>query len=241
MPMGRIQLPSRDLHALLDAVARCNEVQGCVAGAQDVLDALAGLIRCDVVFWNAFELLPRFHEQSLVSGRRGREVWRAPAEPWLQHRHEHPIMSGRFGPVVAVSDVLTFREFCNTWLWSDAFRLVGLRHEIGLELSHGTDAMNVVVLSRGPGRDFSERDHDVLRLLRPHVDAAIRRAMRSTVHLTRREIEVLRLVADGLSNRQIGRRLEVSDATVGKHLEHVYARTGVCNRVQAAALVNADR
>jgi DNA-binding CsgD family transcriptional regulator len=43
-----------------------------------------------------------------------------------------------------------------------------------------------------------------------------------------------------LSNRQIGRRLAVSEATVGKHLEHVYARTGVGNRVQAAALVNAD-
>jgi DNA-binding CsgD family transcriptional regulator len=237
--MGRIQLSSRDLHTLLDATARCKEAQGMAGGAQDMLDALAGLVDCDVVFWNAFELLPRFHEQSLLSGRRGREVWRAPTEPWLEHRHEHPIMSGRFGPVVAISDVLTVPEFRNTWLWNDVFRLVGLRHEIGLELSHGPDAMNVVVFSRVSGRDFSDRDHDVLRLLRPHADAAIRGVMTSTSHLTPREVEVLRLVADGLSNRQIGRRLEVSEATVGKHLEHVYARTGVGNRVQAAALVNA--
>src|SRR3954447_959671 len=86
----------------------------------------------------------------------------------------------------------------------------------------------------------AKRDHDVLRLLRPHADAAIRRAMPSPLHLTPRETEVLRLVADGLSNRQIGRRLEVSEATVGKHLEHVYARTGVGNRVQAAALISGD-
>lgn len=238
--MGRIQLSSRDLRALLDAATRCEKAQPSVLGAQDLLDALAGLIRCDVVFWNAYQLRPRFDEQSLVSGQRGREVVRMPMEPWLQHRDEHPIMSGRFGPVVAISDVLTDREFRNTWLWTDVFQPVGLRHEIGLELSHGSDAMNVVVLSRGPGGDFNDRDHDVLRLVRPHLDAAIRRTMTSNPHLTRREIEVLRHVADGLSNRQIGRRLEVSEATIGKHLEHVYARTGVVNRVQAAALINVD-
>ena len=239
--MGRIQLSSPDVRAVLDAAARCEGVQGSVVDAQDVLDALAGLIRCDVIFWNAFELFPRFHEQSLVSGRRGREVERAPEEAWLRHLHQHPIMSGRFGPVVAISDVLTFCQFRNTWLWSEAFRPEGLRYELGLELSHGTDAMNAVVFSREPGRDFNERDHDVLRVMRPHVDVALRRAMTRTLHLTRREIEVLRLVADGLSNRQIARRLEISEATVGKHLEHVYARTDVRNRVQAAALVIADR
>jgi DNA-binding CsgD family transcriptional regulator len=239
--MGRIQLSSGDLHALLDAASRCNEVQGSDGNAQELLDVLAGLIRCDVVFWNAFELSPRFRELSLLSGRRGRQVQRAPEEQWLQHLQEHPIMSGRFGPVVSISDVLTPCEFRNTWLWNEAFRPDGLCHEIGLELSHGTNAMNVVAFSRGPGRDFNQRDHDVLRLLRPHVDAAMRRTMPRTHHLTGRETEVLRLVAGGLSNRQIARRLRVSEATVGKHLEHVFARTGVRNRVQAAALVHPDR
>src|SRR4051812_21274870 len=102
--MRRIQLPSRDLRALLDAAARCDDVQGSFAGAQDVLDALAGLVHCDVAFWNAYELRPQFHEYALVCGQRGREVGRAPEEPWLRRLHEHPIMSGRFGPVVAVSD-----------------------------------------------------------------------------------------------------------------------------------------
>jgi DNA-binding CsgD family transcriptional regulator len=98
--------------------------------------------------------------------------------------------------------------------------------------------MSVIVLSRGPGRDFTARDHDVLRLVRPHVDAAIHRLITPAPHLTRRESEVLLLVAEGLTDRQIGRRLHVSEATVGKHLEHVYARAGVRTRVQAAGLVD---
>ncbi len=43
--------------------------------------------------------------------------------------------------------------------------------------------------------------------------------------LTGREIEVLRLVARGLSNRQIGARLAISPKTAGNHVEHIYTRS----------------
>ncbi len=39
----------------------------------------------------------------------------------------------------------------------------------------------------------------------------------------------------GLTNRQIGRELGISEGTVRKHLEHVYARLGVTNRMSAVA------
>ncbi len=45
--------------------------------------------------------------------------------------------------------------------------------------------------------------------------------------LTGRELDVLRLVADGLTNRAIGRRLHVSEATVKTHLVHAYPKLGV--------------
>lgn len=48
--------------------------------------------------------------------------------------------------------------------------------------------------------------------------------------LTRREVEVVRLVAEGLSNRQIARRLVVSEATVKTHLNHVLAKLDVDGR-----------
>jgi DNA-binding NarL/FixJ family response regulator len=40
-------------------------------------------------------------------------------------------------------------------------------------------------------------------------------------------------VAGGLTNRMIGRRLGITEKTVGKHLEHVYDKLGVTDRVSA--------
>jgi DNA-binding CsgD family transcriptional regulator len=51
--------------------------------------------------------------------------------------------------------------------------------------------------------------------------------------LTRREIEVLGLVAAGETTAAIARHLAISENTVKGHLTHVYAKTGSRNRVQA--------
>ncbi|CAM5622150.1 DNA-binding response regulator [Streptomyces avidinii] len=53
--------------------------------------------------------------------------------------------------------------------------------------------------------------------------------------LTKRELEVLQLVADGLSNLQISKQLFLSQATVKSHLVHIYAKLGVDSRTSAVA------
>jgi HD-GYP domain-containing protein (c-di-GMP phosphodiesterase class II) len=52
--------------------------------------------------------------------------------------------------------------------------------------------------------------------------------------LTGREVEVLRLLARGLSNKQIAERLGISRKTVSHHVEHIYAKTGTTNRALAS-------
>jgi len=52
--------------------------------------------------------------------------------------------------------------------------------------------------------------------------------------LTRREAEVLELLADGLTNREIAERLFISQKTVGTHLGHIVDKLRVHNRVEAA-------
>jgi HD-GYP domain-containing protein (c-di-GMP phosphodiesterase class II)/DNA-binding CsgD family transcriptional regulator len=52
--------------------------------------------------------------------------------------------------------------------------------------------------------------------------------------LTDREIDVLRLLARGNTNKQMGRRLFISPKTVGHHVEHIYQKLGVSSRAAAA-------
>jgi DNA-binding NarL/FixJ family response regulator len=52
--------------------------------------------------------------------------------------------------------------------------------------------------------------------------------------LTEREIEVLGLVARGLSNREIAARLVVSPRTAEHHVQHIYGKIGVSSRAAAA-------
>jgi HD-GYP domain-containing protein (c-di-GMP phosphodiesterase class II) len=51
--------------------------------------------------------------------------------------------------------------------------------------------------------------------------------------LTRREIEVLRLIARGCSKKDVAARLVISPKTAGTHIEHIYAKLGVSNRAEA--------
>jgi len=52
--------------------------------------------------------------------------------------------------------------------------------------------------------------------------------------LTEREIEVLRLVAGGCSNREVAKRLQISPRTADHHVQHIYAKIGVSSRAAAA-------
>ena len=59
--------------------------------------------------------------------------------------------------------------------------------------------------------------------------------------LSPREYEVLTLVADGRSNREIGAALFISDRTVARHLTNIYNKIGVTSRTQAARYANDHR
>lgn len=59
--------------------------------------------------------------------------------------------------------------------------------------------------------------------------------------LTGRERDVVALVAEGFTNKEIGRRLEISPATVKVHVERIIGKLGVADRTQAAVLITQMR
>jgi DNA-binding CsgD family transcriptional regulator/tetratricopeptide (TPR) repeat protein len=65
-------------------------------------------------------------------------------------------------------------------------------------------------------------------------------ASAGTDGLTKREHEVARLVADGLTNRAIAKRLVLSERTAANHVQHILAKLGLANRSQIASWVSSQ-
>ena len=73
-------------------------------------------------------------------------------------------------------------------------------------------------------------------VLAPAVTARlVRRASSSGPVLTEREVEILQLLARGLANKDMAKKLFVSEATVKSHLSHIYTKLGVDTRTAAVA------
>lgn len=66
--------------------------------------------------------------------------------------------------------------------------------------------------------------------------AAVRTTRRGDGSLSAREDEVLRLIAVGLANKEIGRALSISERTVRFHVTSIFAKLGATSRTQAVAL-----
>ncbi len=61
-------------------------------------------------------------------------------------------------------------------------------------------------------------------------------AEKALTALTDRERQIMRLVSEGLSNKEIGRRLNLTDGTIKVHLHHIFQKLDVSNRTELAAL-----
>ncbi|BCN76476.1 response regulator [Prescottella equi] len=70
----------------------------------------------------------------------------------------------------------------------------------------------------------------------PVASRVLDRMRRPDQALTAREAELLSLLAEGLTNKELGKRLFISEATVKTHLAHIYAKLGVDSRAAAVSI-----
>jgi DNA-binding CsgD family transcriptional regulator len=184
----------------------------------------------------------------------------------LAHPSRPPARAGRRPPpALRISDVLAPRAWASHPLRSHSHRTVS--DQLAMVVSASARTAQVVTLSRSRGT-FDDDQRDVLTQAGPHLRHALARCTpdglvawqlspapglvplhsapgllqltAAVPALTTREREVLTLVANGLSDAQIGRRLGITSATVSKHLQRIYRRHGLANRAAAAALVSSS-
>ena len=96
-------------------------------------------------------------------------------------------------------------------------------------------AMEPAELRRGVVRGRGPRVGRSLRLRGAAGRGERKRPSTGWSSLTPTEAKVVALVAEGLTNPQVGERLFISRHTVDTHLRHVYAKLGVSNRAELAA------
>jgi len=85
---------------------------------------------------------------------------------------------------------------------------------------------------RGDARD-GRLDGEAVEAVLGVAGHRVARRIEGPAGLTRREIEVLRLIARGASNKEVAARLVISPKTAGTHIEHIYAKLGVSSRAEA--------
>jgi DNA-binding CsgD family transcriptional regulator len=238
-------LTTRDYRAALDFLRFADEVEGVEPFSGPLLKKLRRLIPCDCVSYGDYAgpLVRRRNIRAAPSSRLPVPLDVAHAADAL--RHKYPLLLGvvPLGRAVCQSALMTRKEFHSSQLYEAVGRPLGIEY-----------AMNLTLIDRGrvlggfgfdeSTRDFGDRDRQLLDLLAPHLvrlhRAARARAPRpsetsSAELLTTRQRQVVRLVADGLTNRQIAVTLSIAVGTVDKHLDNAYAKLGVSSRAAAAA------
>ncbi|MGY2703326.1 response regulator transcription factor [Nocardioides sp. HB32] len=194
------------------------------------------------------------------SGRSGFQVWgevdftpAADLPPWHQKEimDRHPLLqwfAATQDPTAQAIDRVPSqvasqrdRDFTNEYM-----KPVGIEKQLSMPYVVGASTYEAFVLGR-PDDDYSDDDLDLARHLQkliaglhrhtsriaatPDPDVACAAAADSG--LTAAEVTVLLLLADGHTAYAIARRLTISPRTVNKHLEHVYRKLGVNDRLRA--------
>jgi DNA-binding CsgD family transcriptional regulator len=165
---------------------------------------------------------------------------------------EHPVVAHQLAhpdsePVLRVSDRIADRVFRSSRVYHELFVPQGAHYQLTIGTDRN-DTVNSGWMIKRSIRDFTDPELRHARHLQPllalldtiysfspirrpdsaHIDEARKRA-----RLTVRELDVLTLLADGLSAQQIARLRRISVRTVRKHLENIYEKLECHDRILA--------
>jgi DNA-binding CsgD family transcriptional regulator len=148
-----------------------------------------------------------------------------------------------------ISDLVSPLHWRSHPFYHEFFRPIGVRHQLVIALRSPSPTLLLGWSVNRAAGDFSDADLRLARALQPTLDLLNRtyspgrppsddedgrEEARQRLRLTRRELDVLTLLADGCSAQQIASLRRISIRTVHKHLEHIYDKLSCHDRLQAA-------
>ena len=227
-------------------------------------EMLLGVLGGDMVLWNAVSLTAPAVEVAVhpVTGLEAETFGRQLTEVL----REHPMMPSYLAEESAgmpaprrLSDVASQAELERNRAYVDVLRPSGARHQLTVLASPiSLRSTRGWAISRSDS-DFPDEALEAARALQPMLalldrtfdgkesSAADGGAAAERAGLTFREIQVLRLVAEGLTSQAIGRKLRISPRTVDKHRENIHRKLdrndklSVVQRGQELGIVSVPR
>jgi ATP/maltotriose-dependent transcriptional regulator MalT len=205
---------ARSLRRRGDAAEASRRAEALLTALAEIVAAPGGAVAPDALAHRAAAAA----ERSRLDREEDPEPWAAAAGAWDALAEPYPAAYARLRGAEALLVSGGGRR--------EAATLLGAAHATAMALDAGPLAAEAESLARR-ARIALDRDR------KPPFSPA------EEPLLTDRETEVLALLADGLTNREIAGRLFISEKTVGTHVGHIFDKLGVHNRVAAAALARA--
>jgi DNA-binding CsgD family transcriptional regulator len=227
---------------LLSAAYTLSDTSTLTELRQGSAQLLSSCIGCDEVLWTELDVVT---PAATVHRGPKLEADAALADSLGRYGDQHPAVASYLQPgddryPRRVSDVTSQRAWSTSAAYREVFGQDGTQFQLSL----------VVSLARGVGRgwvltrsstDFADRNVETAAQLLPllvglhnvaqHKFAAPTQAPPSP--LTGREVQVLQLLATGRTALAIGRTMGISEATVRKHIQHIFNKMNCDNRLTA--------
>ena len=163
-------------------------------------------------------------EQARLHGRPDPAAWAAAAADWEVFGQPYPAACARWREAEALLATRAPRAEVERALWA--------AHDVAVRLGAAPLRRELEQLARR-GRVRLEPPAEPAHPAEAEAPSAAR-----SLGLTRREEEVLALVAAGRTNRQVAEALFISEKTASIHVSHILAKLGVSGRVEAAAVAH---
>jgi DNA-binding CsgD family transcriptional regulator len=181
-------------------------------------------------------------------------------DSWLRRFcHDDPFQreSRTENPVCKVDDILSYKQWERLKLYNEFYRPQNIYYKLSMHLESKGRVLGLIGMCRPKAeRDFTEREVAKAHVLTPHLVTALENISilprweqeqaqlasyddlwREQYGLTKREIDIVRCVCEGMTNEQIADRLCISRFTVETHLKNIFDKTGVKHRAAFAGLL----